>query len=47
MVMDHQKDIAKYEDEAKEKGSPAVSKYATDTLPTLRKHLQIAQSLDK
>jgi putative membrane protein len=47
MVMDHQKDIAMYEDESKEKGSPAVSKYATDTLPTLRKHLQIAQSLDK
>lgn len=47
MVMDHQKDIAKYEEEAKEKESAQVSKYAADTLPTLRKHLQTAQSLDK
>jgi putative membrane protein len=47
MVTDHQKDIAKYEEEAKEKKNPAASKYAADTLPTLRKHLQLAQSLDK
>lgn len=47
MVVDHQKDIAEYEEEAKEKGNAQVSKYAADTLPTLRKHLQTAQSLDK
>ena len=47
MVMDHKKDIAEYEDEAKEKGNVQVSKYAADTLPTLKKHLQTAEALDK
>jgi putative membrane protein len=47
MVMDHKKDISEYEEEAKEKGNPQVSKYATDTLPTLKKHLQTAEALDK
>jgi putative membrane protein len=45
MVEDHQKDIAKYTEEANEKASPAVAKYAADTLPTLKKHLATAQSL--
>lgn len=47
MVMDHKTDIAEYEEEAKEKGNAQVSKYASDTLPTLKKHLQTAEALDK
>jgi putative membrane protein len=44
MVMDHQKDIREYEKEAKRKNDPAGD-YANETLPTLRKHLDTAQSL--
>jgi putative membrane protein len=43
MVTDHQKDIAAYQGEAKEKD--AAGQYAQDTLPTLQKHLSMAQSL--
>jgi putative membrane protein len=45
MVADHQKDIAKYEAEAKSKDPAALIGMATDTLPTLRKHLAVAQGL--
>jgi putative membrane protein len=44
MVDDHKRDIADYEREAKG-SNPAVAKYASETLPTLRKHLELAQSL--
>ena len=43
MVADHKKDIAEYRTEAKR--SDVAGKYAADTLPTLRKHLETAQSL--
>jgi predicted outer membrane protein len=43
MIADHKKDIKDYEKAAKKKD--AASSYATDTLPTLRKHLDTAQSL--
>jgi putative membrane protein len=46
MVMDHKKDIAKYTEEAGEKNGD-VSKYAADTLPTLKKHLAMAENLAK
>ncbi|MBZ9974213.1 MULTISPECIES: DUF4142 domain-containing protein [unclassified Mesorhizobium] len=46
MVSDHQKDIAEFRDEAKT-GSSKVAKLAKKTLPTLEKHLKIAQSLAK
>ena len=44
MIDDHQKDIAKYEKQASS-GDPQTSALAKDTLPTLRKHLETAQSL--
>ena len=44
MVEDHQKDIAKYEKQATS-GDPQTSALAKETLPTLRKHLETAQSL--
>lgn len=42
----HQKDIAKYEQEAKT-GDPQTAALAKKTLPTLRKHLKAAQALEK
>jgi putative membrane protein len=44
MVMDHKKDIREYERAAKKKNDP-TGDYADETLPTLRKHLDTAQSL--
>jgi putative membrane protein len=44
MVMDHKKDIREYERAAKKKNDP-TGDYAGETLPTLRKHLDTAQSL--
>jgi putative membrane protein len=46
MVDDHQKDIAKFETEAK-RGSGPVPMLARQQLPTLRKHLAMAEQLDK
>jgi putative membrane protein len=43
MVDDHKKDIKEYEKEAK--ADDAAGAYAKETLPTLRKHLDTAQSL--
>lgn len=44
MLDDHLRDVARYETQAK-KGSDAVSKYASETLPTLRDHLKAVQGL--
>jgi putative membrane protein len=46
MVADHKKDIAEYKKASKMKND-AVAGYATDSLPVLEKHLQIAQDLNK
>ncbi len=43
MVSDHKKDISKYEKEAKSKGP--LGDFAQQTVPTLQKHLQAAESL--
>ena len=43
MVADHKKDIKEYEKEAKK--NDASGSYAKETLPTLQKHLETAQSL--
>jgi putative membrane protein len=45
MVTDHKKDISDYKADSKKK-DPTAS-YASDTLPTLQKHLEMAQSLTK
>jgi putative membrane protein len=44
MVEDHQKDIAEFKKEAGS-GQGPVPQLAAQTLPTLEKHLRIAQSL--
>jgi putative membrane protein len=43
MVKDHQKDIAAFESEAKNGMDPDVKSWAGKTLPTLKKHLKMAQ----
>jgi putative membrane protein len=45
MVADHKKDIAAYQKESKK--TDAAGQYAKDTLPTLQKHLDAAQALEK
>jgi putative membrane protein len=43
-VMDHKKDVAKFQREAKKVRGP-LGDYASETLPTLKKHLQAAEKL--
>jgi putative membrane protein len=45
MVKDHKKDIAEYKKEAKSRD--AAGEYAQQTLPTLEKHLDEAQKLQR
>lgn len=45
MIDDHQKDIAKYQDEINSGQSPQVKQLAQDTMPTLNQHLAGAQAL--
>ena len=44
MVQDHKKDITEFERESKKSGD--VASFAQDTLPVLRKHLQIAEQIN-
>jgi putative membrane protein len=44
-IEDHKKDIAAYEKEAQ--GTGPVAEMAQQTLPTLKKHLEAAQKLQK
>ena len=46
MVADHKKDIAAFQKETKSKNQ-TVAGFASLTLPTLRKHLEKARSLQK
>jgi putative membrane protein len=45
MVQDHQKDIAKFQDEAQNGKDPEARAYARQQLPVLQKHLDTAESL--
>jgi putative membrane protein len=47
MVDDHKKDIDKFQQEAASSDPAQVTDLARQTLPTLKKHLQTAQSLQK
>jgi putative membrane protein len=47
MIEDHKKDIDKYQKEADSSDPAQVTDLAKQTLPTLKKHLQTAQSLQK
>lgn len=43
-VKDHQKDVAMFQHESQNATDPAVKQYASQTLPTLQQHLQMAES---
>jgi putative membrane protein len=47
MVEDHQKDIAKFKQEASSGQNPDLKNFASETLPTLQEHLQMAQQMQK
>ena len=47
MVLGHTKAIAEYKREAQDAQNPDVKAYASQTLPTLQKHLEAAQALEK
>lgn len=47
MVKDHKKDIAEYKKEAKAAGNSPAASYAETSLPTLQKHLRLAESLER
>jgi putative membrane protein len=43
MVKDHEKDVAEFEKEAKDGSDADVKAWANKTLPTLKKHLELAK----
>ena len=45
MVKDHQQDIAEFQHEADQGRDPDVKSFASSTLPTLKMHLSMAQSV--
>lgn len=45
MVKDHQKTVKEFEKQAQKGDNQAVRTFAQQTLPTLRQHLELAQSL--
>ena len=46
MVRDHKEDVQEFKREATNGKDPEVKKWASDTLPTLEQHLQLAQQTD-
>ena len=44
MVKDHEKDVAEFEEEAKDGSDADVKAWANKTLPTLKKHLEMAKA---
>jgi putative membrane protein len=46
MVMDHEKDLAAFEKEAKEGSDPNVKSFASRTSEVVRKHLEMAKKID-
>jgi putative membrane protein len=45
MLTDHQKDVAAFKKEASSGKNPDIKQFASDTLPTLEHHLEMAQDL--
>ena len=44
MVSDHKDDVKKFQNEADKGKDPDLKKFASQTLPTLKEHLQLAES---
>jgi putative membrane protein len=47
MVKDHEEDVALFTRASKDAKNPAIKEFATKTLPTLQKHLEMVKKLDK
>ena len=47
MVSDHKEDISEFEKASKNAKDPDLKNWATNTLPTLKKHLDSAQAINK
>jgi putative membrane protein len=47
MVDDHEEDIEKFQIQADKGKDPELKKFASETLPILKKHLELAQSTEK
>jgi putative membrane protein len=47
MVKDHEKDVKEFEKAAKDAKDPDVKTWATNTLPTLKHHLDMARTTQK
>ena len=47
MVKDHEEDVDLFTRASKEAKNPAIRDFATKTLPTLQKHLEMVRKLDK
>ena len=45
MVEDHQKDIREFEQEARNGSAQDIKQFAQQTLPTLKQHLELADSV--
>jgi putative membrane protein len=44
MIKDHKEDVAKFQREAEKGKDPDIKQFASQTLPTLKKHLELAQT---
>lgn len=47
MVQDHEKDVAQFKKEASANKNPSIQKYASETLPVLKEHLNLARQTDR
>jgi putative membrane protein len=47
MVQDHQKDVSEFQREASDAQDPDIKNFAASTLPTLKQHLELAQTTEK
>jgi len=45
MLSDHRKDVSEFEKQSTRATDPDLKAFATKTLPTLKEHLQMAESL--
>jgi putative membrane protein len=46
MLSDHRKDVAEFEKQSTKAADPDVKAFASQTLPTLRQHLEMAKALN-
>ena len=47
MVKDHEKDVAEFQKESRDGEDDSIKTFATQILPTLKEHLQLAKQMEK